>query len=189
MRITKALLDQQWKRTKMKRLEIGNDSKRGESWETANLDTTTSPTYIAGACSIPVPDGTFDLVYASHILEHIQYASGKDSVESALVEWFRILKPGGTVMIGVPDLEVLCNLYLAHPSDRTHIMRMIYGGQTSKFDFHRVGFDQDLLAAFLHICGFVDIKRVADFGLFKNDCTTLEFNKIRISLNMKAIKP
>ena len=173
----------------MKKLEIGNDSPRDSSWETVNLDPRCEPTYLAGACSIPVEDNTFDLVYASHILEHIQYAHGDICVNAAITEWCRVLRSGGVLMIGVPDLVTLCDLYLHHPKDRVYIMRMIYGGQTSEFDFHQVGFDQELLTAHLHYVGFQHIKRVVDFGQFKGDCTTLEFNNARISLNMKAMKP
>lgn len=43
-----------------------------------------------------VPDETFQTVYASHILEHLN-----DPVE-AIRNWYRILKPGGYLIIVVP---------------------------------------------------------------------------------------
>lgn len=45
--------------------------------------------------------GPFDMVYSSHSLEHLD----PDGVRLALAEFFRVLKPGGAVMIFVPDLE------------------------------------------------------------------------------------
>jgi len=175
----------------IKKLEIGNDAKRPSDagWDTVNLDPTVYPTYKAPANKIPCSDGQYDLVYASHILEHIPYSPKYVSVHKTLAEWARVLKTGGTLMVGVPNCEVLCELYLdSSGQERFDVMRMIYGGQTSQWDFHQVGFDQDLLVAFLVDAGFGGIERVDDFGLFAGDCTTLEYNGTRISLNLKATK-
>lgn len=45
----------------------------------------------------PVPDSTYDYVLASHVLEHIA------NPIHALVEWRRVLRPGGTLVVVVPD--------------------------------------------------------------------------------------
>ena len=42
------------------------------------------------------PDATFDMVYASHVLEHI------DDDEAAIKEVYRVLKPGGIAILPVP---------------------------------------------------------------------------------------
>lgn len=42
-------------------------------------------------------DSTFDFVYSSHCLEHLE------NVELALKHWARILKPGGYLYMVVPD--------------------------------------------------------------------------------------
>ena len=44
-----------------------------------------------------VADGAFDFVVANHVLEHVTDPIG------ALAEWHRILKPGGLLMISLPD--------------------------------------------------------------------------------------
>lgn len=47
-----------------------------------------------------VPDGSFDFVFASHCLEHlVDPATG-------LRNWLRILKPGGHLVISVPDEDM-----------------------------------------------------------------------------------
>ena len=46
--------------------------------------------------NMPFEDESFDCVYASHVLEHIEDYS------YALREWFRILKTGGYMIIAVP---------------------------------------------------------------------------------------
>ncbi len=45
---------------------------------------------------LTVPDGTFDVVIASHVLEHLENAP------DAVRDWLRVLRPGGHLLIGVP---------------------------------------------------------------------------------------
>ena len=47
-----------------------------------------------------VPDGIFQTVYASHILEHL------DRPLTALQNWYRILRPGGNLIIVVPHRDL-----------------------------------------------------------------------------------
>jgi len=47
-----------------------------------------------------VPDGQFDFVHSSHCLEHMV------DVRIALANWIRIVKPGGFLIITVPDEDM-----------------------------------------------------------------------------------
>jgi predicted SAM-dependent methyltransferase len=57
---------------------------------------------------IPYPEGTFDVVYHSHVLEHFP----KHMAPGFLGECHRVLKPGGVIRVAVPDLEEIARLYL-----------------------------------------------------------------------------
>lgn len=57
---------------------------------------------------IPYPDQTFDVVYHSHVLEHLS----KQEAPSFLRECHRILRPSGVIRVAVPDLEKIVRLYL-----------------------------------------------------------------------------
>jgi len=57
---------------------------------------------------IPHGDGTVDVVYSSHMLEHI----ARDQAEFVLRECHRVLKPGGTLRVVVPDLQLLARRYM-----------------------------------------------------------------------------
>ena len=57
---------------------------------------------------IPFSDRTFDVVYHSHLLEHID----REDAPAFLRECLRVLKPRGIVRVVVPDLEVLAREYL-----------------------------------------------------------------------------
>lgn len=57
----------------------------------------------------PLPDDWFDMVYHSHVLEHMSMAEGT----TFLHRCFAVLKQDGIVRIAVPDLEEIARQYLA----------------------------------------------------------------------------
>ena len=57
---------------------------------------------------LPFPDGTFDAVYHSHVLEHLTPEQGQHLLQECL----RVLRPGGRLRVVVPDLERIADLYL-----------------------------------------------------------------------------
>ena len=62
------------------------------------------------AKGIPFPDGSVDVVYHSHVLEHLD----REDARTFLTETRRVLRAGGIQRIVVPDLEGLARAYLAH---------------------------------------------------------------------------
>ena len=57
---------------------------------------------------LPFPAESFDAVYGSHVLEHLDPAAAGRLVRDCR----RVLKPGGIVRLVVPDLETIVRLYL-----------------------------------------------------------------------------
>lgn len=57
---------------------------------------------------IPFPDQSFEVVYHSHVLEHFTKSDGRKFIG----ECYRVLKPGGTIRIAVPDLGKIINEYV-----------------------------------------------------------------------------
>jgi predicted SAM-dependent methyltransferase len=163
--------------------------KRSEGWKT--FDIVPGPEVdFTGDCKdlSQFADGSVETIYASHVLEHVPY---NREMLKTLKGWFRVLKPGGTVMISVPDLETLCRLFVhpqLTPENRFEVMRIMFGGQLDPHDFHYVGFDWNILASFLNQAGFSKITQVKEFGLF-NDTSTMKVGGVPISLNVTARKP
>ncbi|HEX9461011.1 MAG TPA: methyltransferase domain-containing protein [Alphaproteobacteria bacterium] len=131
---------------------------------------------------------SIETIYASHVLEHLRW---RDELPAALTEWRRVLVPGGTVMISVPDIERLCQLFV-HPEltsdDRFMVMKMMFGAQEDPHDIHYVGLNFDFLGTFLWEAGFIAIRRVPDLKLF-DDTSRVELRGVPISLNVIAEKP
>jgi predicted SAM-dependent methyltransferase len=127
-------------------------------------------------------------IYASHVIEHLGYAQ---ELPVALGEFLRVLEPGGMLRAGVHDLNALCALFLdpaLNFEERFHVMRMMFGGQINRADFHYVGLNEEFLRKYLQDAGFVDIARIGNFELF-DDASTLVFKTRPISLNLSARKP
>ena len=57
---------------------------------------------------IPLEDSSCDAVYHSNVLEHLR----RNEAQGLMRECHRVLKSGGVLRVGVPDIERLCRLYL-----------------------------------------------------------------------------
>ena len=171
-----------------RRLHIGG-VERTAGWEVLNALPGPAVDHVGHAADLRrFPDGTFTALYSSHVLEHLDY---KGELQAGLREWHRVLAPAGTLYVSVPDLATLAQLFLTAgltPEQRFMVVRMIFGGHVDPHDYHQTAFDLEILAAFLREAGFVDIERVADFGLF-DDTSRLVYAGVPISLNVVARKP
>ncbi len=88
------------KKKKNRKLELGPGDKRIAGFETMNLFKNQVTDYVGDCfCHLPFDEDTFDIVYASHILEHAPWYK----LNPVLKEWRRVLKPGGQIEIWVPD--------------------------------------------------------------------------------------
>lgn len=57
---------------------------------------------------IPFADGTVDAVYSSHLFEHLTYEQG----QALMAESMRVLKPGGSFSIVVPNARLYIDHYM-----------------------------------------------------------------------------
>ncbi len=172
-----------------RRLHIGGQI-RTPGWEVLDANPAPCVDHVSNASDLRgFENGLFDQIYASHVVEHFDY---QNQLVETLKEWRRVLMPAGMLCVSVPDLDVLARLFvdrtLLSMQDRFLVMRMIFGGHMDKYDYHLVGLNEEFLTEYLRVAGFVDVRRVTDFGLFQ-DTSCLKLKGIPISLNMMAIKP
>lgn len=149
-----------------------------------NIQPATGVDHVGSANKLSFDDETFDEIYASHILEHVN-----EEPHKVLTEWNRVLKPDGRLYISVPDMTYLCQLFVTikNMADRVKLLGIIFGGHTNEYDYHVYGYDKEILSKLLVSSGFVNVCSVEDFGIF-NDCSKLKINDRILSINLEATK-
>ncbi len=170
----------------MLNLHIGGKQPHPD-WKILNILPGPEVDFVGDAVSLSqFEDLSVDKIYASHILEHLDYRGAQEGLR----EWFRVLRQGGVLMVAVPDLVALSRLSLRPDLslyDMQKITGMIFGGQVDEYDYHKAGYRMETLAALLRSVGFGTIYRVEQFGIF-NDTSTMTFLGEPISLNVVAHK-
>ena len=171
-----------------RKLHIGGTEK-ADDWEILNATPGPNVAHVCNANDLSqFADNTFSEVYASHIVEHLDYMN---ELEPTLKDWLRVIEPGGKIYISVPDLDVLAKLIISKNTltmnDRFHVMRMLFGGHVDKYDYHVVGLNEEFLTAFLERAGYINITKVENFGILK-DTSSMIFKNVAISLNLTAEK-
>jgi ubiquinone/menaquinone biosynthesis C-methylase UbiE len=137
-------------------------------------------------------DGSTELIYASHLLEHFPRAH----VKNVLKEWYRVLRPGGVLRVAVPDFEAVCVQYM-EKGNIEELMGLIYGGQTYNENYLYCGFDFAYLKKLLVSVGFREIERYDwretihkdhdDFSQAYLPHMDKEYGRL-MSLNVEAVK-
>ncbi len=94
---------------KLPYLNLGCGTRFHTAW--VNVDMVSSSPHVLArdlTKGIPFPANTFEVVYHSHVLEHIPPAIAPVFI----ADCYRVLKPGGVLRVAVPDLEQITREYL-----------------------------------------------------------------------------
>jgi SAM-dependent methyltransferase len=144
---------------------------RSPGWREVRLDIDprVAPDIVASITGMtPVADASVDAVWSSHNLEHLE----AHQVPLALGEFLRVLKPGGFLLITLPDLQAVAAhvaadnleepLYQA-PAGPIAAIDILFGfrraiAQGNGFMAHRTGFTATTLARHLRLSGFTNIR-------------------------------
>jgi len=101
-----------------------------------------------------IANDSVDLIYNCHVLEHFK----RRDVSRVLIEWRRILKPGGTLRISVPDFAKLCEVYQKY-GNLDLVLGALFGRQDYLYNIHYNVFDFRVLERELLAAGFTDVRR------------------------------
>lgn len=107
------------------------------------------------AYSLPFDDASVDYVYSSHFLEHLP----RKAALHLAAESYRVLKPGGTVRVVVPDLAYAVSLYQAGRKDEMLQQYFFVEDDDSHFARHKYMYDFASLSAMLANAGFKEIEQ------------------------------
>ena len=136
------------------------------------------------------PDNSADMVYASHVLEHIP----RNNIASTVKEWRRILKKGATLRLSVPDFDNLVAVYLGEGRNVETVRDNVLG-QEPPYDNHYTLWNMEKMAAFLQEAGFTNMRRwspeTAQHHDFKDRSSRIlkaGDKEVLLSLNVEADK-
>lgn len=136
-----------------------------------------------------IPDGVVDLIYMSHVLEHVSHRD----VVATLSEMRRILKKGGVLRISVPDFDKIIDIYEANDHDIAAVEGPLMGGQDYPFNYHCAAFNESHLRKCILRSGFTeamawDPKNCEhhDFDDWASSNITWGGREFPISLNIEA---
>ncbi len=148
---------------------------REPGWEQVRLDINPAvkPDVLASTTDLSgVAEASMDAVFSSHNLEHLYL----HETRVALKEMHRVIRPGGFLLITLPDLQQVARhvaegrlneaLYQS-PAGPITPLDILYGHQPSVaqgniYMAHKSGFDRDSLSQALLAAGFAEVRVNAD---------------------------
>lgn len=135
---------------KMLNIGVGNRPITYKDYQVVSLDIRpeVKPDIVGDCRKIPEPDESYDAVYSSHTLEHF----GRAEIMPLLLEWLRVLKPGGLLIVVVPNLEFAARDILSGLIN-SETFDILYGAQEYATNFHKMGFTCNVLKEFLDSIG------------------------------------
>lgn len=138
----------------MVRLNLGSGQRRFEGHGWINVDRVSRPGQEPdvicdlGRDRLPYEDGAVDTVVAHHVWEHLDaFREGPASLR----ECHRVLRPGGSLLVFVPNLRTLAQRWLAREIDDYTYCTNLYGAYLGEeSDRHRWGWSPDSLREWLN---------------------------------------
>lgn len=162
------------------RLNLGCGPVRREGEVGVDREPTAACDVRADLLELPFDDASAVFCRLDHVLEHFP----QRMCLRVVLEAFRVLRPGGTIRIGLPDMRATCQAF-ADEDDlyaRLLILRTIYGSQAHPGEFHQSGWDEESLKGLLVSAGFEQV----EVGQDSNE----DFARTEgINLTATAVKP
>lgn len=147
------------------KINMGAGHKRYPGFTNVDAVARSGIDVIAPAHSVPLPDGCAEEIMAIHLVEHIDHWM----LPEALKEWHRLMKPGGLLVLELPDLMKCCRNILdgvkgKHPDSLG--MFGLFGDYRLKdpFMMHKFAYTFATLKPLVEDVGFVDVvEKVTQF--------------------------
>ncbi len=131
-------------------LNIGSGQRPfPKPWTNIDIQDKWSPDIVADGATIALDDGSADIIVLHHTLEH--YGCGE--ADLLVRNCYRMLAPGGSLLVFVPDMRALVDMWIKGKIDAQLFMTNVYGAYHGhEADRHKWGYDRALLLQFLNQC-------------------------------------
>lgn len=131
-------------------LNLGCGEKKISSYINIDNRLECNPDIVCDVRRLPYNEETVDRILASDVLEHV----GRLEVEAVLREWYRVLKPGGQLIIKTPNVDTIIDAYKTHQISFDEFIRKLYGSQDYDGNYHHMGFCPESIKQLLEKVGF-----------------------------------
>lgn len=124
-------------------------------WVNIDIQDKWNPDYVADWNDLGfIEPNKVDYVVSHHSLEHVGCGEGDGFIQEAK----RVLKPGGSLLIFVPDMRALAQRWLLRQMDTQLFMTNVYGAfHGDEADRHKWGYDRESLCRYLKRFEFQDV--------------------------------
>ena len=136
-------------------LHLGCGTRRFQGYANIDLRKTKATDLVCDIKKLPYPDASVDLIETYHVIEHLP----RNDMPKALNEWFRVIVPGGGLIIECPDFDKVVLEYIEGNEIR---IDNIFGLQRFHGDAHLFGYNFKRLKKILKDAGFNNIKSLSD---------------------------
>lgn len=144
------------------RLHPGCQKVRKEGW--VNIDLAGFPVDLRWNLlrKLPLESGRADAVFHEHLLEHFSLRDGLWLAR----EWFRVLKSGGVLRIGVPDAASYLRSYVEDPAFLQNLRpdsptKLLAVQELFYWQNHRTMYDFETMRLLLTAAGFQHVEKSA----------------------------
>lgn len=135
-------------------------------YETADLHQP-GVTHRVDITTVPLPDESYDVVIANHVLEHI------DEDRKAMGELFRLLKPGGMAVLSVP-LNASRQQTYENPAITDPAQRFAHFSAEDHQRYYGLDFTERLAAAGFQVSTFrMSPEDEVRYGLLRDEWITI----------------
>lgn len=128
----------------MIRLNVGSGQRKfADDFVNIDVNPKWEPDIIADATHLPMyADGSVDLIVLHHCVEHMTLGQS----QQCFTEAWRVLRPGGSLLVFVPDLTALVQAWTHGKIDDYIFCVNLHGAfMDSEADIHRWSFTQQSL--------------------------------------------
>lgn len=176
-----------------KKMNLGCSSRPLPTYVNVDVQEKFHPDVVCNVESLGfAANNEFDLIRASHVLEHFELKDCK----MVLREWWRVLKPGGYLVVCVPYYEALSWRTVLWPAGLALDERTMLNGWINglfALDLppeyrHKIVFSEASLTGLLHECGFRVVAKLNYFGEEPYTLGIRDDSCNPYSLNLAAVK-
>lgn len=157
------------------RLNLGGGDKYYPGWINCDLHGEVD-LQIDCTKKLPFESSSVDHIESIHFVEHVN----RMTVDNMILEWHRVLKPGGTLTIEVPCLDKIVQMIIDGEKNLRMTMFGIFGDPRDPRPgmMHAWSYTKEELSEILRQCGF-----------YKVEVKDPKFHHVKRDMRVEAVKP